>query len=205
MNAQLKALYLQQIGLPAYPYPANGTALNRLYAIYNTGNWRFNPPFFAPPGGAVGMTPIWNLLQPFVATPALIPAARPTFDAWARSLAVSIGLAYSQQQVPSPLGVAQKTLNLFLKDLWAHNQLTPGQESCLHAPIDSIVIKHFQNIPDPWNTWTKVKWATPAEQNARWDEYLGLQYSLRGRCALLSVTGVNLYPIMLEQLIWGKI
>ena len=205
MNAQLKALYLAQTKQQAIPYRTNASACSRLWKIFRTANLgRFRSPFFNPPAGAVGMGTIWALLSPLAATPTLIPGTRATFDPWAQQMIEHIAVAYSAA-APHPLGIAQKTLNLFLKDLWAWNKFTVVQEDCLHAPIDRIIYQKFRKPPNSWKSWSYVKWTTPAEFATLWSDYTTLQDALRTRAKLISSPALAIQPIMLEHLLWGGV
>lgn len=206
MNAQLKHLYFTQTGQTTFPYGTGASAHGRLLEIFRTSNLhRFTERlFFTPPGTPRDMNPQWTRLEPLVATPVLIPDMRAAFDPWAEAMVVGIANDYAPV-APHPLGVAQKTLNLFLKDLWAWNVLTPTQEDCLHATIDRIVLEKFQNPAASWKNWSLVQWSTPDELPPLWNDYLAFQNALRTRAALLSSPSLNLQPIMLEQILWGGI
>ncbi len=206
MKAELKTLNRNQIRPRSWPYEAEDSALERLWKIFRTGNvGRFKrQPFFTPPTGAAGMGSIRVLLSPFATDRTRIPDSRRDFDEWAREKVELIAKAYSDQ-APYPLGIAQKTLNLFLKDLWTWNKLTDAQEECLHAPIDRIIIQKFKKPPRSWMSWSLVKWTTPEEFTALWGDYIKLQELLRARAELLSTPAAKLQPIMLEQILWGTI
>ncbi len=150
------------------------------------------------------MDAIWGLLSPPVAAPALIPNQRDAFDQWAKQMVESIARAYSAV-TPHPLGLGQKTLNLFLKDLWAWNKLTIAQEDCLHAPIDRIIYAKFLAPPESWKSWTFVKHSNQNELNVLWVDYQSLQDAMRARASLLSSPAQTIQPIMLEQILWGGI
>lgn len=206
MNTALKQLYRTQTKQRAFPYETTAEAKKRLWAIFRTGNvGRFKRRhFFTSPAGAAGMAAVWVILSPLVATPMLIPEKRDTFDLWVKQQAINIANAYSLQ-APHPLGIAQKTLNLFLKDLWAWNKLTSDQEDCLHAPIDRIIYQKFRAPPKSWRSWTIVKHSTQAELNSLWADYHVLQDAMRARATLLSPPAQKIQPIMLEQILWGGI
>jgi hypothetical protein len=206
MNAQLKSLYLTQTRQGNYPYAAWATPLTRLWAIFRTSNLTRFPDrqIFSPPSGAAGMAPIWAILSPISANPALIPTTRPAFDVWAEPIIQNIATTYSGH-APYPLGIAQKTFNLFLKDHWAWTQLTREQEDCLHVPIDGIIYKKFSTPPQTWETWTSVQWNIPLQFTNLWHDYMALQNALRARAILLSSPTFVMSPIMLEQILWGGI
>src|ERR1051325_3069129 len=116
MNAQLKGLYLAQIGLDAFPYAAANSAQDRLWGVFRTSNLLRFPArqFFPTPANPLAMNSVWLLLGPVAAEPAGIPNTRAVFDGWLKDLVISTANAYAPAP-PHPLGIAQKTVNLFLK------------------------------------------------------------------------------------------
>ena len=206
MKARLKQFYVEQTTQKCFAYDEAGLATKRLWGIFMTSNsGRFGrKPLFDPPAGASGMQSVWAVLAQIAACPQDIPKDRLRFDAWAKTNVWAIAKAYSSTS-PYPLGIAQKTLNLFMKDLWAWDKLQPEQEHCLHAPIDRIIYQRFAKAPKCWKSWTLVRCKEEKKLDALWDDYMVLQSALRERSSMLSTESLTLQPIMLEQILWGSI
>lgn len=92
-------------------------------------------------------------------------------------------------------GMAQKFFNLFMKDLWAWNILTPEQESVLHFPLDGIILSHMHN--NPWNAWTRI-YTTIKGYDIIFQEYLRIQKIFRSQLQYHNFKT----PLELEQYLW---
>ena len=206
MKTTLKQLYVTQTKQKNFPYGNQSSALRRLWTIFKTANLgRFNrSPFFPAPANVNAMSTVWQVLSPIVANPSCLPSSQNAFDAWHQQVVVDLAHAY-HPQAPFPLGVAQKTLNLVLKDLWAWNMLTEPQEDNLHAPIDRIIYQKYLNPPARWQSWSLVQWTNESELTALWQDYQILQTGMRQRAQLLTSSNLVIQPLMLEQLLWGGI
>jgi hypothetical protein len=204
MRDKIINLYKEATGQIAFPYQNNLAAKKRLYRIFQTGNWRFVDCPFQKPEGADGMAPVWSVLRPLTIAPGDIPSPPNDFDAWIKSLVRSVAESYSPN-APYPLGVAQKTVNLFLKDMWAWAKLSLAQEASLHIPIDAIIYSKFKEPPVSWKSWTKVVYSSDAGLDALWEDYIFLQKAMKARADYLSGPTAEISPIMLEQLLWGGV
>lgn len=94
-------------------------------------------------------------------------------------------------------GIAQKIVNLFMKDLWASDILTEEQEKLLHFPLDRIILKLLRE--SPWVAWTKV-YSTEAEFDNVFNTYLSIQAILRNQMQNFIYTT----PLELEQYLWHR-
>ena len=94
-------------------------------------------------------------------------------------------------------GMAQKFFNLFMKDLWAWNKLTPEQERVLHFPLDRIILTYMRY--NPWKAWTKII-APVDEYNNKFKQYLGIQNIFRNQLRYYNFNS----PLELEQYLWHR-
>ena len=98
-------------------------------------------------------------------------------------------------------GIAQKIVNLFIKDLWGFGVIGMPSEEHLHAPVDRRVLGKFSNVPRDWIPWTKVLAGSPS--CATITSYLGIQKQLRD----LWMASPIRFPsvIQMEQFLWHQI
>jgi hypothetical protein len=129
-----------------------------------------------------------------------IPNSRETFEEWIRkrihSLSQELGGANEMK-----IGLAQKFVNLFLKDLWAFEQVPEDVSSLFHIPLDRILLSCFIGFSDEWRSWTKVIARTDERFNGRYSEYLNIQTAFRNYAQDLNGFSV----LDFEQLLWHKI
>lgn len=98
-------------------------------------------------------------------------------------------------------GVAQKIVNLFLKDLWAFGIIRTPFETLLHAPIDRGLLGRFKTVPPMWVAWTKAVAGKPRSKTVK--HYRSLQDQLR---VLWSTSPIK-FPsvIQMDQFLWHQI
>lgn len=129
-----------------------------------------------------------------------IPEQQEEFDNWHKD---RVNVLASLLQIGNnwPLGLAQKMLNLFLKDLWAWDEINNNQALNLHAPLDRIILSHIKNIPESWKNWTKV-FCNEHDFENKYSEYLRIQSILRNYWR-----NINRFSslIEMEQFLWHKI
>ena len=189
--------YLADIGLPNNPYPAN--AAQRVRQIYGTAR-----------RGQISTSEAQHLwskhLQKAFAAPNTIPKMQPGYDAFV----VNLALAIETDLVAAGrggFGVAQKVVNLFMKDLWAFGVLPPKVAPLLHAPLDRRILSKLKHVPSTWNPWTKAKTISAKSTTAA--DYLTIQATLRSY--LLNPTRPAPHPplfgsvIDMEQFLWHSI
>lgn len=73
------------------------------------------------------------------------------------------------------IGMAQKCLNLFLKDLWAFDMVNESQSCNFHAVIDRQVLSVLFKVPKQWRAWSKVIAQNEGEFTRLYSEYLRIQ------------------------------
>jgi hypothetical protein len=167
-----RAQYLNDIGLHANPYPHN--AVERIQLIYQTARrGRINRTFALQ---------IWA-------------QQRQPYDVFVvhACLEIETLLVISHR---GAFGIAQKILNLFMKDLWAFNLLPEAIIAHLHAPIDRRILDKFNDIPTSWNSWTQAEAGFIGAQTII--DYLNVQNHLRNLC---TNTARFQCPIEMEQFI----
>lgn len=137
--------------------------------------------------------PVWTDL-------ARAPCTRIAYDRWIvrqiRRLASDLGHGKCLR-----VGIAQKMLNLFMKDLWAWRCLPSGAEQHLHIPIDRTMVQKLRKAPASWSSWTKVD-VPPGQFKAAIRDYMEIQKRFRDYCAEIGKFGM---PIEMEQFIWRRI
>ena len=113
--------------------------------------------------------------------------------------------ALLRQHQRGDFGIAQKMFNLFVKDHWALNVVSPQSEALLHLPLDWGLIHKVQNFPTSWSAWTKVV-VTPATQQQIVYEYLLIQATYRSYWQRVNATTQRFNsPLEMEQLLWQPI
>ncbi|MBA4319938.1 MAG: hypothetical protein C0412_16180 [Flavobacterium sp.] len=186
----MKLQYLTDIGEHQnnFFYQNENQALNRVVVIYRT----------ARQGNIANQTAI-NLRDCFLTILQNlneIPNAIIGYNDYARNQIRNVAEIISQNN-NLKYGMAQKFFNLFMKDLWAWDQLTLEQESVLHFPLDRIILSYIRN--NPWQAWTRV-YTTPEDYNNTFQEYLGIQEIFRNQLQYFNFNS----PLELEQYLWHR-
>jgi hypothetical protein len=189
----LRAQYLADIGLHPNPYPA--APESRIPAIYGTARrGRISNAFAAQ---------FWqnhfNGINSLIVGGSL-PAAQSSFDSWWSDEALKL-TASLRAQGKGDFGVAQKMMNLLLKDLWAFGLIRMPIEEHLHAPIDRRVLAKFSVTPTTWNPWTKASAYTSACPTD--GDYLQLQQARRDYWRSSPIVFPSV--IQMEQFSWHSI
>ncbi len=129
-----------------------------------------------------------------------LPATQPAFDNWWTEEALKLAVTL-RNHGKGDFGIAQKMLNLFLKDLWAFGVIRTPFETFLHAPIDRRVLAKFAAPPATWNPWTKAAASTGACPTVC--DYFLLQ---RAMCHYWRTSPIR-FPsvIQMEQFFWHSI
>jgi hypothetical protein len=120
-----------------------------------------------------------------------------SFDEWMICIIVQLAISLKGMLNLSfaPVGIAQKLINLFIKDRWSQNQIAPVLLPWLHIPLDRASLSHI----DPkqishWKAWTKANLDIPTLV-----EYWQIQLTVR---AFHRRLGVFQSPMALDQLWW---
>lgn len=186
-----KEQYKSDVGLAECPYPDQ--APGRITGIYGTSTRATHQTINLEFAGT-----IWTEhLYPIFADRQNLSADREEFDDFliSRMLLLRQTL-YNNHR--GDFGISQKIINLFLKDLWAFDELPKLVELNLHAPLDQIVLGKIKSCPATWEAWTR---ATSTDQKTVLD-YLRIQKALRRLCA--DTLGFHML-IEMEQFIWHRI
>jgi hypothetical protein len=94
-------------------------------------------------------------------------------------------------------GIAQKMLNLFMKDHWALDAFPKQTQLLLHLPLDLRVLSKLKRRPSTWHAWTR---ATDTPDHRR--DYQRIQDRFRSEWKR---TRIFRSPIEMEQWIWYRI
>jgi hypothetical protein len=187
----LRAQYLTDIGLNSNPYPHGPEArIRQMFGTCRRGSISYG---FA--------LEIWDRhlirLHDVVGT---LPATQSAYDDLVVEAAVGIG-GWLSTSKRGDFGIAQKIVNLFMKDLWAFGIIRLPSEIFLHAPIDRRVLGKFKTVPTAWNPWTKA--VARSSGCPTITGYLRLQEQLRD----LWRTPPIRFPsvIQMEQFLWHQI
>jgi hypothetical protein len=189
----LRAQYLADIGLHANPY--RDVPSPRIAAIYGTAR-----------RGRLAHASAAQLWQNhFNGIHSLIvdggrPVDQAGFDTWWTGEALRLAGTLRDQR-KGDFGIAQKMINLFLKDLWAFGLIPTPDEKLLHAPIDRRVLAQFTDPPATWNSWTKAS-ASSSSCPALSDYFL-LQQALRDHWRRSPIVFPSV--IQMEQFFWHTI
>jgi hypothetical protein len=120
-----------------------------------------------------------------------------SFDEWMICIIVQLAILLKGMLNLSfaPVGVAQKIINLLIKDLWSQKQVAPILLPWLHIPLDRSSLSHIdlKQIPH-WKAWTKATLDVPTLV-----EYWQIQLTVRSFHRRL---GVFQSPMALDQLWW---
>jgi hypothetical protein len=99
------------------------------------------------------------------------------FDRWMLRLIMAVARRL-QGVLKAPiqeLGIAQKIVNLMIKDYWSLGNIHPSVHGLLHIPLDTRSLMHIRMERNAiWKSWTKVK----LNPNALC-EYLKIQITVR--------------------------
>jgi hypothetical protein len=189
----LRAQYLADIGLHSNPYPA--APESRIAAIYGTTRRGRISKAFASQLWQSHFKGIHSLI-----VGGRLPAVQPAFDNWWTGEALKLTVSL-RAQGKGDFGIAQKIMNLFLKDIWAFGLIRMPIEEHLHAPIDRRVLAKFSVIPTTWNSWTKATASTSTCPTVR--DYFLLQQALRDYWRSSPIVFPSV--IQMEQFFWHSI
>jgi len=189
----LRAQYLADIKLRANPYPKNpGTRIAEIYGTARKG--RINLTFAMR---------IWthhlSLLHAQTVA-GMLPVIQKDYDDLIVGVALKLEATLSAGG-KGGFGIAQKIVNLFMKDLWAFGVIAMPTEILLHAPIDRGVLGRFKKVPPPWAAWTRVVAGTRASATIK--DYLSLQDQLRNLWSPSPIPFPSL--IQMDQFLWHQI
>lgn len=189
----LQDQYLADIKLHGCPYP--DSPARRIAGIYGTARRGRISTAFA--------TNLWKKHFEGIhalATMGKLPTTHIAFDEWLVSEALRLA-SLLRNNGKGDFGIAQKMMNLFLKDLWGFGVIETAIETLLHAPIDRRVLTKFSVVPTSWNPWTKAEATSKASKTVK--DYLLLQKGLRD----LRNTSPIPFPsvIQMEQFLWHPI
>jgi hypothetical protein len=183
--------YRDDVSLAERPYPHD--AATRIRGFYRTSTRATKKTI----GNALAQE-IWEShLRTIFEGRDRLPPNRQQFDKYLVEKIKSLGLLLAERN-KGDFGIAQKIVNLFMKELWAVCQLPEGIESNLHAPLDSIVLSKISGCPTTWKAWTKAKAGNPNTV----DDYLRIQEALRKLC---EATPRFSTMIEMEQFIWHRV
>jgi hypothetical protein len=148
---------------------------------------------------------IWtNFFYPIWKSRFKIPASKNQFDNWIRIEIRHLSEYLAKCIKPQNrmrIGLAQKFLNLFLKDLWAFQEVKEKVSILFHIPLDRILLGRITEYSERWKSWTKVVATTDATFDDRYSEYLDIQNAFRSYVNNLD----GFTALDLEQLYWHKI
>jgi len=196
MPINYRIQFITDIGFPedaAIPYINNNTAMKRISAIYGTArvgrlsverSFQFWHNFFSN---------IWNNRND-------IPIVHETFNDWHKEKTMHLSALLGENNLLK-VGIAQKMLNLFLKDFWAWQEIPNEVVIWLYIPLDRIILGKFANIPKTWKSWTKVKCDEHTFED-RYGEYMTLQDVMRD---YFNEVGIFQSLIEMEQFLWHQI
>lgn len=124
------------------------------------------------------------------------------FDLWMLCVITRVSrlIAGSQPAIKGPLGSAQKTVNLVMKDLWALGLVPASFDPVLHMPLDARILSHLGNSSSHkslWQSWTQVDFSV----SNLW-AYLQIQLLFRKYCESRTVFTC---PLELEQIWWASV
>ena len=129
-----------------------------------------------------------------------IPGTREDFENWIRTNIRKLSEILGGEN-ELKIGLAQKFVNLFLKDLWAFQEVSEDTSELFHIPLDAIVLACFTDYSENWKSWTKVVAVDDTRFDCRYRDYMDIQMAHRRYAADFGF----LKPLELEQLFWHKI
>ncbi|EGR7955151.1 hypothetical protein JKP10_21200 [Vibrio vulnificus] len=197
--ADLKKQYKSDSGFSSLAYHEHDEAKFRMAGIHGTS--RIHKTCMSGPV-------LWNLhFDQLWTIRNSIPSDPIEFECWFKSQIKTISQLIAAKRLHNncgaehyAIGLAQKCLNLFLKDLWAFDQVTPSQINNFHAVLDSLVLSHCDNVPRTWAAWTNVIARNEDEFEKLYSDYLTIQKWLRTTQNRLKFDFANV--VELEQFIW---
>jgi len=162
-----RAQYMHDTNLAEDTFPAHSAS--RTQGYYLTARHGGVDEHFATTLWQVHLAPIYQVMDQ-------LPADQAGYDHFVITNALQIE-ATLQQADRGGFGIAQKILNLFMKDMWALHLVPFGRDSLLHAPVDRGTLALVLPCPQTWTAWTRVRAsANGAPQIA---DYLRIQTALR--------------------------
>lgn len=192
-----RSQYLADIGLVANPYPNNPA--HRIQSIYRTVR-------LGQINNAFAMQ-LWNAhLQPVHSGLTTLPTNQAAFDNFIVQTALAVEGTLNAAG-KGGFGVAQKIINLFMKDVWAFHLTPLAADPFLHVPIDCGVLGKLRTIPVTWKTWTGAVAGISTAPTV--NDYLAIQASFRSFLAAPTGSGAS-RPIFasvieMDQFLWHKI
>lgn len=121
---------------------------------------------------------LWvSKLQPVYGALAGLPVVQHAYDDYVveMSLQIEADLTAAGR---GGFGIAQKIVNLFMKDLWAFGLIPAAIEPHLHVPIDRGVLNRLNIVPVTWNPWTAAFAGAAGAPTVA--DYLQIQNQYRG-------------------------
>lgn len=189
----LRTQYLADVGLCSNPYPKSPG--KRIAEIYRTARM-----------GQIGQTfamQIWSRHLSSLHAQAVagtLPVIQKDYDDLIVRAALKLEATLSAAG-KGGFGIAQKIVNLFMKDLWALGVIAMPTETLLHAPIDRGVLSRFKKVPKPWAAWTKAAAGTPRSPTIK--DYISLQDQLRNLWSSSPIRFLSV--IQMDQFLWHQI
>lgn len=198
MRNYFKHQYLEDIKLKDNPYLVEETAIARSKRIYDTRRQPKLPEERAPL--------LWSeVFQPIYESAAAIPLNQ-EYDQWHQKEVKRIsGMIHDPNSTAKyKLGLAQKYLNLFIKDLCAFDVIPDQPVTQFHFPLDGVILGKvkLKNQHKAWKSWTKVVAESDDEFNTLYKLYMDIQALFRTELKGLTERGMDLGTLDLEQIYW---
>lgn len=130
-----------------------------------------------------------------------IPSCQNSFELWLKSEIYKLSSLLSDGLELKKIGMAQKFMSLFLKDLWAFNEVSKEVSDNFKPPLDKIILNHFTDVPTSWQSWTKVA-CKDSDFDDFYNEYLKITETFSKRYNSMSSQISS--PLDLEQLLWHR-
>ncbi|HCH1532230.1 TPA: hypothetical protein NKQ35_004766, partial [Vibrio parahaemolyticus] len=194
----LKSQYKRDIGVSGFPYYDHEEAKSRMVSIHGSSRQRM----------CISGPILWNCyFDQLWDTRQSIPSEQASFESWFKSQIVILSRIIAEHRLnrycPTnfySIGMAQKCLNLFLKDLWAFDAVKEAQYRHFHAVIDRKVLYVLLNKPESWEAWSKVIAQDEREFEVLYADYLRIQKCLNSLQRHYDSEFSNV--LELEQFIW---
>lgn len=198
MRNYFKRQYLEDIKLNDNPYLVEETAIARSKGIYDT---RRQPKL---PKGRASL--LWSeVFQPIYESAAAIPLNQ-EYDQWHQKEVKRIsGMIHDPNSTAKyKLGLAQKYLNLFIKDLCAFDVIPDQPITYFHFPLDRRILGRvvLKKEHVAWEAWTKVMANSDEEFSTLYHLYMDIQSLFRTELNGLNKRGMDLGTLDLEQMFW---
>ena len=131
-----------------------------------------------------------------------LPQARAEYDHFVLEKITELGrllrrLDVLQRDKLGEFGIAQKMVNLFMKEHWALNVFSAKTERLLHLPLDRRVLSKLKRCPGTWSRWTRV---TDTPEHKADCQRIQDEFRLEWKRV-----AVFRSPIEMEQFIWYRI